>query len=307
VHLVEDRDGWDPFPPVEHANEAADRGDANRAIAVSAAGLALTGLAELAIALLSGSVGLLADALHNLADVSTSLAVFVGLRVSKRPATRSHPYGWARAEDLAGLAVALVIWLSAAAAAVVSVRKLVEHGTTTHVGFGIAAAVVGIVGNQVVARYKLRVGTRIQSATLVADAQHSWLDALSSAGAALGLVGVALGLPWADGVAGLLVTGFICHVGYEVTGDLVHHLTDGVDPEVVTASAAAATGVPGVGHAHARARWSGRQLLVDVEGYVDPGLSVAASDELGREVERAVTAAVPEARAVLWSCRGLPT
>ena len=83
--------------------------------------------------------------------------------------------------------------------------------------WGIAAAAVGIVGNQLVARYKLVVGRRIRSATMVADAKHSWLDALSSAGAMLGLIGVALGWGWADAIAGIVVTGFICHVGWEVT------------------------------------------------------------------------------------------
>jgi len=85
--------------------------------------------------------------------------------------------------------------------AVESVAKLVRHGATHHVGWGIAAAVIGIAGNQLVARYKLVVGRRIQSATMIADAKHSWLDALSSGGALLGLVGVAAGWGWADGVA----------------------------------------------------------------------------------------------------------
>lgn len=307
MHLVADKDSWDPFPPAKHATDSTDRRDANRAVAVSAVGLALTGLVELAIALVSGSVGLLGDALHNVSDVSTSLAVFVGLRVSRRPATRSHPYGWERAEDLAGLAVALVIWMSAAFAAAVSLRKLVDHGTTTHVGYGIAAAAVGIVGNQVVARYKLGVGRRIHSTTLVADAQHSWLDALSSAGAMLGLAGVALGLRWADGVAGLLITGFICHVGYQVTRDLVHHLMDGVDPEILTAAVAAADGISGVEHAHVRGRWLGRSLLIEVEGYVGGGTTIDRSDAVGARVEAAITAAVPEARVVLWSPRAMPS
>lgn len=307
MHLVADERNWEPFPPTKYANDAADRSESNRAIAVSAVGLALTGLVELAIAILSNSVALLGDALHNLSDVSTSVAVFVGLQVSKRPATESHPYGWERAEDLAGLAVALVIWISAGFAGVVSVRKLLEHGTTSHLGFGIAAAGVGIVGNQIVARYKRRVGKRVQSATLLADAKHSWLDALSSAGAMLGLIGVALGLPWADGVAGLLVTGFICHVGYEVTKDLLHHLTDGVEPGTLTAVTNAAMVVPGVVHAHVRGRWTGRSLLVEVEGYVTPGTTVATGDRLGRRVEAAVTAAVPEVRTVLWSTRAMPS
>src|ERR1700728_1079019 len=82
-----------------------------------------------------------------------------------------------RAEDLAGIGIAVVIWASALFAGAESVRKLIEHGHTTDIGWGIVGAVVGILGNQLVARYKLRVGQRIGSATLVADAKHSWLDA----------------------------------------------------------------------------------------------------------------------------------
>ena len=306
MHLLADSQAWDPFPPTRRFDDAADRHDANRAIGASAVGLAVTGLIELAVALLTGSVGLLGDALHNLSDVSTSLAVFVGFKMSKRSATPANPYGYERAEDLAGLGVALVIWASAVFAGVVSIHKLTVHGRTSDVGVGMAAAVIGVVGNQVVARIKLRVGRRIQSATLVADAQHSWLDALSSAGALLGLVGVALGLGWADGVAGLLVTAFIVHVGWEVTSDLLVHLMDGVDPDTLDAAEAAALTVPGVEHVHVRARWMGRSLFIDVEGFVPAGTTVEAADALGREVEDAILAAVPEGRSVLWSPRAIP-
>ena len=303
MHGLAEARSWDPFPPGPGFDDAADRRDANRAVAVSALGLALTGLFELALSLLSGSVALLGDALHNLSDVSTSAVVFLGFRLSRRPATDTHPYGWERAEDLAGLGVALVIWASAVFAGAVSVRKLLEHGHTTNLGFAMAAAVVGIVGNQVVARYKRRVGERIQSATLVADAQHSWLDALSSAGALLGLIGVAVGLPWADAVAGLAVTVFIAHVGWEVTGDLLGHLMDSVEPEVLSTAVAAAESVPGVSHAHVRARWMGRSLVVEVDGYLQPDATLMDGERLRPEVEAAVTEAVPQSRAVVWAAR----
>jgi len=298
LHRVGDTAAWDPFPASRHFDDTVDRHDAHRAIAVSAAGLAATGLIELAMAVLTGSVGLLGDALHNLSDVSTSVVVFVGFRMSQRPASASHPYGLERAEDVAGLGVALVIWASAVFAGVVSVHKLTEHGRTTNLGFGMAAAAVGIAGNQVVARYKRRVGLRIQSATLVADAQHSWLDALSSA--------VALGLRWADAVAGLVVTGFIIHVGYEVTGDILQHLLDGVDPALLADAEQAVLGVSGIAHAHVRARWMGRSLLVEVEGFVPADTTVAAGEDLGRSVEEAVALAVPQSRAVLWCPRAMP-
>jgi len=306
LHRLGDIAAWDPFPASRHFDDTVDRHDAHRAIAVSAAGLAATGLIELAMAVLTGSVGLLGDALHNLSDVSTSVVLFVGFRMSRRPASASHPYGLERAEDVAGLGVALVIWASAVFAGVVSVHKLTEHGRTTNLGFGMAAAAVGIAGNQVVARYKRRVGLRIQSATLVADAQHSWLDALSSAGALAGLVAVALGLRWADAVAGLVVTGFIIHVGYEVTGDILEHLLDGVDPALLADAERATLGVPGIVHAHVRARWMGRSLLVEVEGFVPADTTVAAGEVLGRSVEEAIALAVPQSRAVLWCPRAMP-
>lgn len=307
MHVATQAQSPEPFAATRRSDDRADRREANRAIGVSAIGLAATGLAELAIAALSGSVGLLGDAIHNLSDVSTSLAVFVGLRLSKRRPSETHPYGWERAEDLAGLAVALVIWASAALTAVISVRKLLEHGTTSHLGFGIAAAAVGIIGNQVVARYKLAVGRRIHSAALVADAKHSWLDALSSAGAMLGLIGVALGLPWADGLAGLAMTLFVCHVGFQVTRDLVRHLSDGVEDGLLQAASVAAMEVDGVKHAHVRARWMGRSLLVEVDGFLNGDTTLAGSGAIGLEVERAVAAAVPEARFVVWSARALPS
>jgi Cation efflux family len=165
-----------------------------------------TGVIELLLAIVTGSVGLLGDAIHNLSDVSTSVVVFLGFRLSRRSPTERYPYGLERAEDLAGVGIAVVIWASAAFAGYESIRKLIEHGHTTHVGAGVAGAVAGIIGNQVVARYKLVIGKRIGSATLIADARHSWLDALSSAGALVGLIAVALGQPWGDPVAGLAIT-----------------------------------------------------------------------------------------------------
>lgn len=114
---------------------------------VSAIGLGLTGLVELLLALLTNSVGLLGDAIHNLSDVSTSAVVFLGFRLSRRPPTEKYPYGMERAEDLAGIGIAVVIWASAAFAGYESIRKLVEHGHTVHIGAGIAGAVLGIMGN----------------------------------------------------------------------------------------------------------------------------------------------------------------
>ena len=276
-------------------DDAAHRRDANRAVGLSAAGLALTGVAELLLAVITGSVALLGDAIHNLSDVSTSAVVFLGFRVSKRPASRSHPYGYERAEDLAGLGVALVIWLSAVFAGYESYRKLTGHGTTTDVWLGMAGAVLGIAGNQAVAWYKRRVGRRIGSLTLIADARHSWLDAISSLGALTGLALVAAGYRWGDPVAGFAITVFICHVGYEVTNDMINRLMDSVDPGDLDAAETAASAVPGIESATARGRWMGRMLLLEVETRVDGSVPLAEADQISRRVEAAVANAIPAA------------
>jgi cation diffusion facilitator family transporter len=300
------RDPAAAFPLQTSRDDARERQDANRAVGVSAAGLAVTGIAELLVAVLTGSVGLLGDAIHNLSDVSTSAVVFLGFRLSRKGPTERYPYGLERAEDLAGIGIAVVIWASAAFAGWESVRKLLEHGTTSHVALGIAGAALGIAGNQVVARYKLVIGRRINSATLVADARHSWLDALSSAGALVGLIAVALGWRWGDPIAGIAVTMFICHVGYEVTADVVHRLADGVDPAVIASAEEAAGSVDGVVHAHARARWTGRTLRVEIEGWVDRDLTVSGADALGQQVAREVVRQLPEMASFTWTARATP-
>jgi cation diffusion facilitator family transporter len=300
------RDPAAAFPLPAARDDVQERRDANRAIAVSAVGLAATGIAELLLAILTGSVGLLGDAIHNLSDVSTSAVVFLGFRLSRKGPTEQYPYGLDRAEDLAGIGIAVVIWASAAFAGYESIRKLLEHGSTSHITLGIAGATLGIAGNQIVARYKLVVGRRINSATLVADARHSWLDALSSAGALAGLVAVSLGFRWGDPIAGLAVTLFICHVGYEVTADVVRRLADGVDPAVVVAAESAAGSVNGVLHAHARARWTGRILRVEVEGWVEPGLTVRDADALGQQVALAVAGQLPDVGSFTWAARAAP-
>ena len=300
------RDPAAAFPLPARRDDASERRQASRAVTVSAAGLAATGITELLIAVLTGSVGLLGDAIHNLSDVSTSAVVFVGFRLSRRGPTERYPYGLDRAEDLAGIGIAVVIWASAAFAGYESVRKLLVHGATGHVRIGIAGAVLGIVGNLAVARYKLATGRRIRSATLIADARHSWLDALSSAGALSGLVAVAFGQRWGDPVAGIAVTALICHVGYDVTTGVVRRLADGVDPQIIGAAERAAGQLSSVVHAHARARWTGRRLHVEIEAWVDPGLTALESDALGRAAAAAIRDQISDVDSFTWATRAAP-
>jgi divalent metal cation (Fe/Co/Zn/Cd) transporter len=99
------------------------------------------------------------------------------------------------------------------------------------------------------------------------------------------------------------VTAFICHVGYEVTADVLRRLADGVDPDLITQAEAAAGSVPGVVHAQARARWTGRTLRVEVEGWVDPELPARDADALGRLVAGQISRQLSEAGSFAWITR----
>jgi cation diffusion facilitator family transporter len=280
--------------------DEANRQRAMRAIIVSSLGLLATSAFELFITVLSGSVALLSDALHNLGDVFTTVGVYFGFRASRKQPTARYPSGYGRAEDLAGIVILLAIWTSAGLAGWQSYDKLVSGRGTTHLTLGMLAAAIGIIGNQLVARYKLRVGRAIKSAPLLVDARHSWLDAIASAGALAGLIGVALGQRVADPIAGFAITLFIIHIGIDATRDVASRLMDENDEEMAEAIRAVAAGVPGVVEVNdVRARWLGREVEARVMIRLPATIAFVQAHDVAHRVQETVRAQIPDVRDVL--------
>src|SRR5438309_1275186 len=229
-----------------------------RAVQISTAGMLLVAVIQFAIATIGGSAGLFADALHNLGDVLTTVALWIAFVIARRAANQRYTYGYYRAEDLAGIFIVLVIIASAVAGAVESILKLTSGAVPTQLYLSMAAALVGVAGNELLAQYKISVGKRINSVPLIADGQHSRIDGLTSLAAFLGLVGVLLGFPLADPIAGLLITVVIATVVYSTSRSVIQRLLDAVDPHVVPSISETATSVPGVeAVTDVRARWVG--------------------------------------------------
>ena len=271
-----------------------------RAIAVSSLGLLFTSTLELTVVVFSGSVALLADGLHNLGDVFTTVGVYLGFRTSRKPPTRRYPYGYGRAEDLAGVLIVAAIWGSAVLAGLQSYEKLLSGRGTSHLTLGMVAAVIGIVGNQLVARYKMRVGRAIKSAPLIVDARHSRLDAIASFGALVGLIGVALGFRQADPLAGFAITVLIVHIGIDATRDVVARLMDVHDHELAGEVAGIARAVPGVrGVGDLRVRWLGRQAEVRLVIHVSPTTPMNEAHELAHRVQERLRSDLPDAREIM--------
>lgn len=264
-----------------------------RAAWVSLAGMGATALLQIVIVALSGSVALLADTLHNLGHLATTIPLIIAFRLGRRAPTRRFTHGFRRAEDLVGLLIGAVIALSAALIVWESVRALTEARDLSHLGWVLVAALVGAAGNELVARYRIRAGRRIGSAALITEGQHARTDAMTSLAVAVGVIGAWAGLPWIDPLIGLLIAAMVVLVLISSMRTVFRRLMDGVEPETVQLLRTAAEG-PGVLDVHeVRARWIGHRLDAELTIFVDPGLTVADAEPLTAAVRGRLHEAVP--------------
>ncbi|MGP3953906.1 cation diffusion facilitator family transporter [Streptomyces sp. 7N604] len=291
-----------------HSHQAADKVDSAmetsaegmRTLWISLGVLALTAALQAAVVVVSGSVALLGDTVHNAADALTAVPLGVAFVLGRRAATRRFTYGYGRAEDLAGIVIVLTIAASAALAGWAAVDRLLDPRQVHLLPAVAAAAVVGFIGNEWVARYRIRTGRRIGSAALVADGLHARTDGLTSLAVLLGAGGAALGWRLADPVVGLFITAAIALVLKDAAREVFRRLMDAVEPALVDAAAAALLGVPGVVEVgELRMRWIGHRLRAEVAIVVDGDLSVRAAHEVAVEAEHALLHAVPRLTAAL--------
>ena len=259
--------------------------DALKVIALSSLILGAVAALELVSAVISGSAGVLADGLHNLGDVSTTIALGAAFLFSRRAPNHRFPYGYHRGEDLAGLVVLLLVVASAIASGVTSIEHLLGHQTLNHNGLALGVALAGFAGNEVAAQYKIRAGRRLRSVALAADGQHSRIDGLASLGAAVGVVGAMLGAPVLDPVAGLVITLVIAVVAWETARNVTSRLLDAADASLVATIRDVAADTPGViAVTEARARWIGRRVLAELTLELPPAQTLADAHALGEEV-----------------------
>ena len=291
-----------------HSHQAADKVDRAmetsargiRTLRISVAVLGLTALLQALVVVLSGSVALLGDTIHNGADALTAIPLGIAFVLGRRAATRRFTYGFGRAEDLAGIVILVAITASSALAAYTAIDRLLHPRVITHLPAVAAAAVIGFAGNELLARYRIRTGRAIGSAALVADGLHARTDGFTSLAVLLGAGGAALGWRLADPVVGLLITVAILLVLKDAATEVFRRLMDAVDPALVAAAAAALREVPGVaGVGEPRMRWIGHQLRAEAIVVIDGSLSLRAAHQVAVEAEHALLHAVPRLTAAV--------
>jgi cation diffusion facilitator family transporter len=286
-----------------HSHDAADSVDdalessvaGIRAVKISLVVLGLTAITQLVVVMVSGSVALAADTIHNFSDALTAAPLWIAFALGTKAATRRYTYGFGRAEDLAGLFVVATITLSAIVAGYQAVIRLTHPEPIEHIGWVALAGLIGFVGNEWVALYRIRVGRRVGSAALVADGLHARTDGLTSLAVLFSAGGVGLGFPLADPIAGLVITLAILAVLRTAARDVFRRLLDGVEPAMVDAAEQALAAQFGVQAVRSvRMRWIGHRLHADAELDVDPTLNLAQAHRIAHDAEHELTHAVPK-------------
>ena len=264
------------------------------AVKWSLIGLGATALFQVVIVFFSGSVALLADTIHNVADAATAIPLWIAFTLARQQPSRRFTYGYGRVEDVAGVMIVLTILFSTVVAGYESINRLLHPQSVEHLWAIAVASVIGFAGNELVAIFRIRVGKQINSAALVADGYHSRVDGLTSLGVLFSAVGVWLGYPLTDPIIGLVITVAILPILWQSGKAVFTRLLDGVDPEVTDEITHAINHAEGVREVtEVRLRWSGHRLHAEVNLAVSPKLSVAEGHAIAVEARHQLIHSLP--------------
>jgi cation diffusion facilitator family transporter len=264
------------------------------AVKWSLVGLLITAVLQAVVFWLSGSVALLADLIHNIGDAMTAFPLGVAFLLGRRPPTPRFAYGFGRVEDLAGLTVVGVVLISALITAYESIERFYHPQPLHHLGALAAAAVIGFIGNELVAVFRMRVGREINSAALIADGQHAMADGLVSLAVLLSAIGVGLGHAWADPVIGLVITAVLLKIVWESGQTIFSRLMDGVEPDIIHDLHHAIEPVAEVAAINSlRARWLGHRLHTEIAIAVPGYYSVQQGQDIAEQVKAELQQKIP--------------
>lgn len=253
------------------------------------AALTVTTIVQIVIVSLSGSVALLADAIHNVGDSLNSIPLLIAFYLARRRATRRYTYGYGRSEDVAGVLIVLSIAFSAAYILWESFIRLLHPRPMQHIPWVVAAAIIGFLGNEAVALLQIRGGRRMGSEAMVADGLHARIDGLTSLAVLIAAAGTVLGFPIVDPIIGLLMGVSILFITKDAAIRIWQRLMDGVDPTITDRIEQYAGDIPGVRDVHSvRVRWFGHQLQADVSLFLDEEQSFGDSADVTMAVRQAL-------------------
>lgn len=260
-------------------------------------------LAKLVIGILGNSAALVAEGLHSAADLLFDLVVLVGMHIARKAADEDHPYGHGKFESLATLILALILLAVALGIVWDAAGRIKSPELDPPASIALWVAAGSMIVKEFLYQYTIRVGRRIGSNIMIANAWHHRSDAIASFAALIGIAGAILGWPVLDPIAAIGVAFFVGKVGVEIAIDSLKELTDAataIDREIHDSIQRIINNHPEVQSAHlVKARKMGPDIMVDVHVVVDPFLSVSEGHQIADEVEKTLIRQIPDVTAVM--------
>ena len=283
-----------------HADLAADRAFLDNQLAVRTVWIALTALGlttalQVVIYIASNSVALLADTVHNLGDALNSIPLLFAFYIARRAANKRYTYGYGRLEDIAGVFIVISIGFSAAYILYESIQRLLNPLPLENLEWIALAALVGFVGNELVALMQIRVGRRIGSDAMIADGQHALIDGLTSLAVLIAVIGTLIGLPILDPIIGVVIAFAIVGITWNAIKAVWYRMMDAVDPHLVEHVEDHARAVDGVDEVLTlRLRWVGHRMYGVIKVAVPADASLADSQAIVEAVQHEAGHVIPQ-------------
>jgi len=257
--------------------------------------LSVTTVLQIVIYLASGSVALLGDTVHNFGDAANSVPLLIAFYLARRAASNRYNYGYGRAEDVAGIFIVISIAFSAGYIMWESILRLLNPQPLSNLGWLTAAAIIGFIGNELVAMMQIRVGRQIGSDAMIADGQHARVDGLTSLAVLGAVFGALVGLPILDPIIGIVIGIAIVGITWNAVKSMWYRLMDAVDPHMLHHMEHAVIDTEGVLELkQIRARWVGHRLHADVIVKLDSDLTIAASQQIISQIEKNLHKEAPQ-------------
>ena len=254
---------------------------------------------------IAGNSGaMISDAIHSFSDVLTTLIAWIGVKVSKKAADDSHPYGHERLECVASLILGLVLMATGLGVGKVGIENIIANQYDVLAipkAIALAAAVFSIIGKEAMFWYTRHYARIIHSSAFMADAWHHRSDALSSIGSLIGIAGAMLGYPVMDSIASVVICLFILKVAYDISKDALIKMLDtscGEDyDEQLTSFIAEKESVLSVDMLHSR--MFGNKVYIDLEISVDGNKSLREAHEVAEHIHKDVEHNYPEIKHIM--------
>lgn len=265
------------------------------AIIATLVNVVLTAL-KLTAGILTGSVALLAESIHSGLDIISSLVTFAGIKTAQKPSTEKHPYGFYRVEVISGGVVAFLLGVSAVWIMYEGIVSFTGDEAPIYSYLAIALMMLSVVANEVMARIKFKVGNEKESISLVADAEHSRADVVSSLGVLLALILIPY-VSWIDGVVAILVGVYILYEASVIGKEVVDSLIDVSDPEIKTQIEKIAK-AKNIEVKEVKTRKIGPAVFAEMIIDLDSKLSVDGATKITKDLENTLDRKIPSLKQI---------